>query len=158
MFSNYFKGYCFISFFVFTSSWSVTSRTACELFSTGSGFCLQHQKPFSHERITHPLPHFYSRGDSKIATTMVITSPRTKQMPAPTFAEDVLSPSPLVLDESHSVQREIDREALLRDGLATFSVPVADVDDAAGTYRRLRRAHAGFRRCRPSSERRWRCS
>ena len=44
----------------------------------------------------------------------------------------------------------IDGAALRRDGLVTFAVDTAAVDDVVRIYRRLRMQHAGFRRCRPA--------
>ena len=65
--------------------------------------------------------------------------------------EDILV-SPTFHPKSVSAEfRDIDGDALRRDGLTTFSVDRSDVEDVARIYRRMRREHAGFRRCRPSA-------
>jgi hypothetical protein len=65
--------------------------------------------------------------------------------------EDILAPLSLYPNTPPADFHDIDAAVLRRDGLATFSVHMADVEDVARIYRRMRRAHAGFRRCRPSA-------
>jgi hypothetical protein len=65
--------------------------------------------------------------------------------------DDILTPPSLHPDTMDADFRDIDGDELRRDGLATFSVDRVDVEDVARLYRRMRREHTGFRRCRPSA-------
>jgi hypothetical protein len=65
--------------------------------------------------------------------------------------EDIMSTIPYKAQDAPDTFTDIDGETLRRDGLATFSVDLHDVEDVARMYRRLRLEHSGFRRCRPSA-------
>jgi hypothetical protein len=65
--------------------------------------------------------------------------------------EDIMSTMPYKAQDTPDTFTDIDGETLRRDGLATFSVDLHDVEDVARMYRRLRLEHSGFRRCRPSA-------
>ena len=59
-----------------------------------------------------------------------------------------MSTMPYKAQDTPDTFTDIDGETLRRDGLATFSVDLHDVEDVARMYRRLRLEHSGFRRCR----------